>query len=60
MADVSFANWRARRIIENINYVVDLCFPGDQSAPLCAKWNDAATAWRETIKVCLFVKIFNY
>jgi hypothetical protein len=53
MGDVSFANWRARRIIENINYLVDLCFPGEENAQVVLQWNNAVEAWQKCLKVCL-------
>ena len=54
MGDVQFANWRARRVIDNIDYVVQQCFPGEEREPLRAQWNEAVDAWRQTIKVCIF------
>jgi hypothetical protein len=29
MGQIKYANWRARRIIENLSTIIDLCLPGD-------------------------------
>jgi hypothetical protein len=57
MADVTFANWCAWRIIDNINYLVQVCFPGDENAQVVSEWNNAVEAWRSGLKVC-FLKCY--
>jgi hypothetical protein len=44
MGDISFANWRARRIIDNIDHLIQQCFPGDERAAVRAQWNAAIEA----------------
>lgn len=49
MGDVKLANWRARRVIEGIEELVNLCVEDDDKV----RWNDTFALYRQMIKVCI-------
>jgi hypothetical protein len=54
MGKVKLANWRARRVIEEITDIVHICIPGENRLPEKEKWLSTLSAYRQTIKVCFF------
>lgn len=50
---VKLANWRARRVIENINDIIALCLPGDSHTERRNKWGSVVDVYIRTIKVSL-------
>ena len=50
---VKLANWRARRVIENINDIIALCLPGDSHTEQRNKWGSVVDVYIRTIKVSL-------
>ena len=57
MGKVKLANWRARRVILEIEEIAVLCLPGDERLPERNKWLSAITAYRSTIQVSFQVGI---
>lgn len=53
MGEIKFANWRARKIVEEMDSLIDVSFPGDERANQRDKWKEAVLTWRAMIKVCL-------
>jgi len=52
MGQIKFANWRARRVIERIDSIIELCIPGDERIIERNKWRDVISSYRLTIQVC--------
>jgi hypothetical protein len=50
---VKLANWRARRVIENMNDIIALCLPGDSNTEQRNKWGSVVDVYIRTIKVSL-------
>jgi hypothetical protein len=55
MGQIKFAYWRARRIVENLDIIVDFCLPGDHRASERNQWKDCVLVYWSTIKVSLHV-----
>jgi hypothetical protein len=56
MGEIKLSNWCARRVVEHINDLVEVCFPNtldDQN-----RWNNAFDKYVLVIKVCLFPHFF--
>lgn len=51
MGDIKFANWRARRILQHIDEIVEVCLPGDERRLLREQWSDTCADFRSTIEV---------
>ena len=49
MGQIKFANWRARRVIEKIHSIIELCIPGDEEEQ--NKWREVISAYQSTIQV---------
>ncbi len=53
---VKFANWRARKVIEDFQLLVDVCVFGDHREAERMKWMGMVTSYRNTILVsCTYV-----
>jgi uncharacterized protein CbrC (UPF0167 family) len=50
MGKVKLANWRARRVIEEIVDIVHVCIPGNDGQPEQEKWLSTFAAYRGTIQ----------
>ncbi len=50
MGQIKFANWRARRVIEKIHSLIELCIPGNEEEQ--HKWREVISAYQSTIQVC--------
>jgi hypothetical protein len=59
MGDFKFANWRARRIVQYYNDLVDICLPGDELAEERISWRSVGSLYRDCIMVCFIFVIFN-
>jgi hypothetical protein len=46
MGEIKLSNWRARRVIENINALIDRCIPEAEKP----KWTEVFTAYKAVIK----------
>ena len=55
MGVIKFANWRARRVIENIDGFVDIAQPEEERQ----RWKDVFHLYREMMKVCCFLLLEN-
>ena len=51
MGPIKFANWRARRVVGNLDPLIELCLPGDGRAAERNQWMEAVTAYQATIQV---------
>ena len=51
MGDTKFANWRARRIVERIDDIIEVCLPGDERLAQRQQWSQTCAAYRSTIEV---------
>ncbi len=49
---IKFANWRARRIVEEIDGLIDVCVTTDEERQ---RWKDVLKSYQNTIKVCYFL-----
>jgi hypothetical protein len=58
---VKFANWRARKVIEDFQLLVDVCVFGDDREAERMKWMGMVTSYRNTILVsCTYVLLSVY
>ena len=48
---IKFANWRAWRIVEEIDGLINVCVTTDEERQ---RWKEVFEAYRNTIKVCNF------
>jgi hypothetical protein len=55
MGAIKFANWRARRVTDEIENIVNLCIPGDERLTERTKWKETIYAYQRTIKVRMFI-----
>jgi hypothetical protein len=54
MGDFKFANWRARRIVNNYNDLVEICLPGENLSEERIAWSSVAFLYSECITVRIF------
>jgi len=47
MGEIKLSNWRARRVIEEIDSLIDYCIPADAEK---AQWKDVFTSYKAVIK----------
>jgi hypothetical protein len=57
LTEVKFANWRARRIVESINDLIDICLFDEHERN---RWKVVCAEYRHTIKVCLILFLYIY
>ncbi len=58
MGDVKFANWRARKIIKEIDGLADICIPENQEDKR-NEWKHTVSLYRNTIESLQFRNQFN-
>jgi hypothetical protein len=46
MGQIKFANWRARRVIKQIDSIIELCIPGDDRIIERNEWRDVISSYR--------------
>jgi hypothetical protein len=51
IAKIKFANWRARRVINEIDQIIDVCIPGEDADIERNKWQTTISLYRRTIQV---------
>ncbi len=54
MGEIKFANWRAWRIIQNIDSLVDVSLQEDDRN----KWKETISMYREVIEVRAYLSMF--
>jgi hypothetical protein len=59
MGDFKFANWRARRIVENYDQLVELCLPGQENEGNRDAWCRMSSLYRGCIKALSQKKDFS-
>jgi hypothetical protein len=50
MGPIKTANWRARRVIENLKGIIELCLPSDTFETERVRWTDVVTCFQLTIQ----------
>lgn len=55
VSKIKFANWRARKVIEDIQLIVDLCLSGDEYEVERDNWLQAIYSYQLCIKVCFHI-----
>lgn len=55
---IKFANWRARKVVENLDSIIEVCLPGDNLAQQREKRREVVSAYIAMINVCSFVYFF--
>ncbi len=58
MGDVKFANWRAQKIIKEIDGLVDICIPNNQQDKR-NDWKHTVSLYHNTIELLQFCNQFN-
>jgi hypothetical protein len=53
MGAIKFANWRARRIVENLSAIIDLCFLDDQFDEEREKWKEVVQSYRTSMELLM-------
>jgi hypothetical protein len=49
LSEIKLANWRAQRVIEHIEQIVNLCVQRDSQV----RWNDTFELYCQMIKICM-------
>jgi hypothetical protein len=60
MGEIKFANWRARRIVQQIDSIIEVCLPGNERQPQRELWSDTCAVYRSTIEVRPLVCHFQF
>ena len=58
LGKIKFANWRARRVIDEIEEITSLCFPIDDWVEERNKWDAVIELYRRTMKV--FISLLHF
>jgi hypothetical protein len=58
LGKIKFANWRARRVIDEIEEITSLCFPIDDWVKERNKWDAVIELYRRTMKV--FISLLHF
>jgi len=60
MGSIKLANWRARKVIENLQGIIEICLPGVTFEAEREKWIDVVSCFQLTIEVCyLYICFFH-
>jgi hypothetical protein len=57
LGKIKFANWRARRVIDEIEQITSPCFPNDEWSLEKMKWDNVIESYRQTMKVFILYLI---
>jgi len=53
MGGIKFANWRARRIVEFLPEIIDLCLPGNDQEVEREKWKNVVESYQATMQLLM-------